>query len=91
MDNLFGEKSSQDEIVPNYLNKQKFSNPLKNLFYNIILRENLNSYESVKRFLKQFSENVIRPSAPNETEFFVDASENFCTDSNLLFIIIYLH
>jgi len=55
---LFGEKSSQDEIVPNYLNKQKFSNPLKNLFYNFLLRENLNSYESVKKFLKQFSENV---------------------------------
>ena len=55
---LFGEKSSQDEIAPNYLNKQKFSNPLKNLFYNFLLRENLNSYESVKKFLKKFSENV---------------------------------
>ena len=55
---LFGEKSSKDEIVPNYLNKQKFSNPLKNLFYNFILRENLNSYESVKKFLKEFSGNV---------------------------------
>ncbi len=55
---LFGEKSSQDEIAPNYLNKQKFSNPLKNLFYNFLLRENLNSYGSVKKFLKQFSENV---------------------------------
>ncbi len=55
---LFGEKFSQDEIAPNYLNEQKFSNPLKNLFYNFLLRENLNSYESVKKFLKQFSENV---------------------------------
>ena len=55
---LFGEKVSQDEVTPNYLNKQKFSNPLKNLFYNFLLRKNLNSYESVKNFLKKFSKNV---------------------------------
>ena len=55
---LFGEKASQDEITPNYLNKQKFSNPLKNLFYNFLLRKNLNSYESVQNFLKNFSKNV---------------------------------
>ncbi len=55
---LFGERAFQDEITPNYLNKQKFSNPLKNLFYNFLLRKNLNSYESVKNFLKKFSKNV---------------------------------
>ena len=55
---LFGEKASQDEVAPNYLNKQKFSNPLKNLFYNFLLRKNLNSYESVQNFLKNFSKNV---------------------------------
>ena len=55
---LFGEKASQDEIAPDYLKKQKFSNPLKNLFYNFLLRENLNSYESVQNFLKKFSKNV---------------------------------
>ena len=55
---LFGEKALQDEITPNYLNKQKFSNPLKNLFYNFLLRKNLNSYESVQNFLKNFSKNV---------------------------------
>ena len=55
---LFGEKVSQDEVTPNYLNKQKFSNPLKNLFYNFLLRKNLNSYESVQNFLKNFSKNV---------------------------------
>ena len=55
---LFGEKASQDEVTPNYLNKQKFSNPLKNLFYNFLLRENINSYESVQNFLKNFSKNV---------------------------------
>ena len=55
---LFGDKVSEDEKVPNYLKKQSFSNPLKNLFYNIILRENLNSYESVQKFLKDFSKNI---------------------------------
>ena len=55
---LFGERAFQDEITPNYLNKQKFSNPLKNLFYNFLLRENINSYESVQNFLKNFSKNV---------------------------------
>ena len=55
---LFGDKASEDEKVPNYLKKQSFSNPIKNLFYNIILRENLNSYESVQKFLKDFSKNI---------------------------------
>jgi len=55
---LFGEKITNKENVPNYLVKQKFSNPFKNFFYNFILRENLNSYESVSRFLKSFSKNI---------------------------------
>ena len=38
---LFGQKSSKDEVVPQYLKKQKFSNPLKNFFYNFILREGI--------------------------------------------------
>ena len=55
---LFGERISKVEKVPNYLKEQKFSNPLKNFVYNFILRENLNSYESVLGFLKGFSKNV---------------------------------
>ena len=55
---LFGDKANEDEKVPNYLKKQSFSNPIKNLFYNIILRENLNSYESVQKFLKKYSKNI---------------------------------
>jgi len=55
---LFGDKANEDEKVPNYLKKQSFSNPIKNLFYNIILRENLNSYESVQKFLKKYSKNT---------------------------------
>jgi len=55
---LFGEQTSQDEIAPNYLKKQQFSNPLKTLLYNFILRENLNSQNSVQNFLKKFSKNI---------------------------------
>ena len=55
---LFGQRASKSEKVPNYLKEQKFSNSLKNFFYNFLLRENLNSYASVLRFLKGFSKNV---------------------------------
>ena len=55
---LFGDQASSDEKVPNYLKKQNFSNPFKTLVYNLILRENLNSYESVQNFLKNFSRSV---------------------------------
>ena len=51
---LFGGNISEKENIPNYLKKQKFSNPLKNLYYNFILRENLNSLKSVSKFLKKF-------------------------------------
>ena len=47
------------EVVPEFLtNKQNFSNPLKSLFYNFLLREKLNSLESVSKFLKKFGKNV---------------------------------
>ena len=36
----------------------KISNPLKNLLFNFIFKQNLNSLSSVKRFLKKFNENV---------------------------------
>ena len=57
---LFGEEKSttNDEIEPRFLEKQKFSNPLKNIYYNLILRENINSIESVKKFFKKFDSNV---------------------------------
>ena len=57
---LFGEKLNQDtnEVEPQYIKNQQFSNPLKNFYYNIILRENLNSKESIEKFLSKFKENV---------------------------------
>ena len=57
---LFGSDQSEkkDEIEPTFLKDQKFSNPLKNIYYNYILRENLNSIESVSKLLKKHINNV---------------------------------
>lgn len=53
------EDAISTEVVPEFLtNKQNFSNPLKSLFYNFLLREKLNSLESVSKFLKKFGKNV---------------------------------
>ena len=57
---LFGEKVNQElnEIEPEYIKNQKFSNPLKHFYYNVVLKENLNSIESVKKFLNKFKDNI---------------------------------
>ena len=57
---LFGSDQSEkkDEIKPTFLKDQKFSNPLKNIYYNYILRENLNSIDSVSKLLKKYSDNI---------------------------------
>ena len=57
---LFGSNQSdkRDEIKPNFLKDQKFSNPLKNIYYNYILKENLNSIESIQKLLKEYSQNI---------------------------------
>ena len=57
---LFGsdKKSSNDEIEPKFLKDQKFSNPLKNIYYNYILKENLNSIKSVNKLLKKYRDNI---------------------------------
>ena len=57
---LFGSSktSSVDEIEPKFLENQKFSNPLKTIYYNFIKKENLNSKTSVQNFLKKFSQNI---------------------------------
>jgi len=45
---LFGsdKKSLINEIEPKFLKDQKFSNPLKNIFYNYILKEKLNKRDT---------------------------------------------
>lgn len=57
---LFGEQkiSSNEEIEPVFLKDQKFSNPLKNFYYNIVLKENLNSVKSVEKLLEKYKENI---------------------------------
>jgi len=57
---LFGRDKSEvkDEIEPTFLKNQKFSNPLKNIYYNYILKENLNSIKSVSKFLIKYKDNI---------------------------------
>ena len=45
-------------LKPSFLKDQNFSNPLKKIFYNYILRENLNSLKSNQKFLSKFKNNV---------------------------------
>ncbi len=43
-----------NEVIPEFLvEKQNFSNPLKSLVYNFLLKEKLNSLGSVSKFLKK--------------------------------------
>ena len=57
---LFGEKTDQElnEAEPEYIKNQKFSNPLKHIYYNLLLKENLNSTASIEKFLKKFKNNI---------------------------------
>ena len=57
---LFGgdQSKGKDEIKPTFLKDQRFSNPLKNIYYNYILKENLNSIKSVSKLLKKYSNNI---------------------------------
>jgi hypothetical protein len=52
-------KAISNEVVPDFLvKKQNFSNPLKSLVYNFLLKEKLNSLGSVSKFLKKFQNNI---------------------------------
>ena len=57
---LFGRTqiNQKDEIEPNFLKNQKFSNPLKNIYYNYIIKENLNSLTSNKKLLQKYEKNI---------------------------------
>ena len=48
------ELASKDEYIP----KTKFSNPLKTIYYNYIIRLNPYSYQSVLKLLKKFEKNI---------------------------------
>ena len=47
--------SDRNEFTPIH---NKISNPLKNFYFNYILKEDLNSIESVQKLLKKYSQNV---------------------------------
>ena len=56
---LFGDEIEDNkEAKPLYVTNQKFSNPFKHIYYNLYLKENLNSIDSVKRFLQKFENKV---------------------------------
>ena len=56
---LFGDEIEDNkEVKPSYVTNQKFSNPLKHIYYNLYLKENLNSIDSVKKFLQKFGSKV---------------------------------
>jgi|TARA_B110000211_G_scaffold230793_1_gene290976 hypothetical protein len=57
---LFGKDKNTNinEVEPDFLKDQNFSNPLKNFYYNIILKEKLNSIESVSKLLRKYKNNI---------------------------------
>ncbi len=97
---LFGEKLNQEfnEVEPEYIKSQKFSNPFKHLYYNIILRENLNSKESIEKFLNKFNRNIrlvkgdtnktlIQNDLTNIDFAFIDGGHSYETTYNDLSIL----
>ena len=56
---LFGDEIEDNkEVKPSYVTNQKFSNPFKHIYYNLYLKENLNSIDSVKKFLQKFGNKI---------------------------------
>ena len=96
---LFGdENEDNNEQKPKYITHQKFSNPLKHLYYNLYLKENLNSFESVSKFLKKFeskislhkgnSNKVLKTLNINKIDFaFIDGGHSYQTTYNDLEIV----
>ena len=91
---LFGdENDDNNEKKPKYITHQKFSNPLKHIYYNLCLKENLNSLESVKKFLKKFdnqvslykgnSNNILKNLNIEKVDFaFIDGGHSYQTTLN---------
>ena len=89
-----------NEVEPEYIKNQKFSNPLKHLYYNVLLKENLNSIESVEKFLKKFRKNihlikgdtnkVLKKIDLDNIDFaFIDGGHSYKTVLNDLNILFY--
>jgi len=97
---LFGGKknSNTEEIEPDFLKNQRFANPLKNFYYNIILKENLNTIKSVEKLLERYKENtkLIKGDTNNELKkinlsnvdyTFIDGGHSYNTVTNDLKIL----
>ena len=97
---LFGEKNDKElnEVEPEYIKSQKFSNPFKHIYYNILLKENLNSTESIEKFLKKFKKNInlvkgdtnktLKHTDLNKIDFaFIDGGHSYETTYNDLSIL----
>ena len=97
---LFGEKTEKklNEVEPEYTKSQKFSNPFKHIYYNLLLKENLNSIESVKKFLNKFKKNInlikgdtnktLKQVDLNRIDFaFIDGGHSYETTYNDLTIL----
>ena len=97
---LFGsnQNNKKNEIEPAFLKDQRFSNPLKNLYYNYILKENLNSVKSVYKLLNKYNKNikliagdtnkVLKEIELNNIDFtFLDGGHSYKTVMNDLSIL----
>ena len=97
---LFGEKINQEinEAEPEYIKNQKFSNLFKHIYYNLLLKENLNSRESIKKFLKKFKKNInlvkgdtnktLKETNLSKIDFaFIDGGHSYKTTYNDLSIL----
>ena len=96
---LFGtdkEQNNKKEFTPL---SNKYSNPLKYIYFNYILRENPNSIESVKNFLKKFgkliflykgySHNVLKKIDLSDLDFvFLDGGHTYETVKSDLMILL---
>ncbi len=55
---IFEDSDEKTDLKESTLKSNKISNPFKHLIFNIILKQNLNSFESVRKLLKKFESNV---------------------------------
>ena len=55
---IFEDSDEKTDLKESTLKNNKISNPFKHLLFNIILKQNLNSFESVRKLLEKFESNI---------------------------------
>jgi predicted O-methyltransferase YrrM len=55
---IFEDSDLKTDLKESTLKSNKISNPFKHLIFNIILKKNLNSFESVRKLLEKFESNI---------------------------------